>query len=231
MTNDLTRGDLPAKQISPVLSADLKRLLDSEQNDNFVASMIAGRAELRTEACNMVPVLKAAALQKAGDEGVREVVGRRFALYPQPARSDEEWAAWWADYLDTLGGVPWAALEAAMAAYVADPASEFMPKPGKLLDLAKSTPNTAVKRYDRARKVAVISGQQLPALVHQEERAEPTEAEKASVKRMLGEFQQKVSERASMAEALKPAMPSTAGKPDERGITQAMRDLIARRNA
>lgn len=182
---------------------------------------IAASTELRTEAHCALPVLKAAALQLAGEAGIRDVIGRRFALYPQPDRSAEEWAAWWSDYYDALGNVTWAALEAAMQVHVRNPASEFMPKPGKLLELSQHTPNKAVKAFERA-TAAVLGAPKT------EERAPytPTDEEKAQVRAMLKSFRAK---NVAMAEAAKPPpMPAIHGKADETGLTPMMRDLIAR---
>lgn len=181
---------------------------------------------LREEAKAALPILKAAAMQKAGEEGVADVIGRRFALYPQPERSDGEWAAWWSDYYDALGNVPWSALEAAMAAYVADPASEFMPKPGRLLELARSTPNKAVRAYDRASK-AVAYHEQVAALPPPSERRPPTDEERAQVMAMLGHYKRTIAQRDLDAPPA-PSLPSIAGKPDQGGITPEMRALLAR---
>jgi len=184
---------------------------------------------LRDEAKAVLPVLKAAAMQMAGEEGVTDVLGRRFALYPQPERTDAEWAAWWSDYFETLGGVPWSALEAAMAAYVRDPSSEFMPKPGRLLELARNTPNKAVRAYDRASK-AVAYAQQAAALPAPSERREPTAEERAAVMNMLGRYKSTMAQR-DLDAPKTPSMPSIAGKADERGVTPAMRELLARQRA
>lgn len=181
---------------------------------------------LREEAKAALPVLKAAAMQVAGEEGVKEVIGRRFALFQPPARSDAEWAMWWTDYIETLANVPWAALEAAMAAYVADPSSEFMPKPGKLLELARTTPNKAVRAFDRASK-AVAYHQQVAALPPPSERRLPTDEERAQVINMLGHYKRTMAQR-DLDAPKPPPLPSIAGKADERGITPTMRDLLAR---
>lgn len=172
----------------------------------------------------MLPVLKAAATQKAGDEGVRDVIGRRFALYQQPQRSDGEWAAWWADYYDTLADVPWQALETAMAAWVADPKSEFLPKPGKLREMAMTTPFRAAKHFGRAQKaLTAIAAPDRPA---------PTPQQVEAVRRMAAEATRRMV-AASLAgrERLKVTPANTAGKPDETGLTPAMKAVIERQRA
>lgn len=174
---------------------------------------------LLAEARAALPALKAVAEHKAGIEGVRRVIARRFTIYPQPQRSDEEWADWWADYMDVLADLSLASLEAGMRAYVADPESEFMPKPGKLRELAFTAPSRSLGRYYRAKR----------ALQFAEDAERPVLAgppvDPAEVRAMLAEYQAKRG-----PDERKPSMPSIAGKPDEGGLTQEMRDLMARRS-
>lgn len=147
------------------------------------------------------------------------MIGRRLATYPQPQRTDGEWAAWWADYFETLADVALASLEAAMRAYVALPDSEFMPKPGRLREMAFLTPCRSLQRYQRAKRALQIAEESAPKI------AAP-KADPADVKAMLAEFHAK-----SVGAAIKPALPSISGQVDERGITAEMRELIARRQA
>lgn len=216
---DLIPDNLPARKITPALSPDLKSLLVDEENDSWAIRHIADDPQLRAEAVCNLPVLKAAAHQKAGREGVMEVIGKRFALYPQPNRSEGEWAAWWADYVDVLADLPWHALEAGMAAYVRDGKSEFMPKPGKLRDLAMTTPARVALAYNRAKKVAELEAPK---------RFEPLpnyELPKVDVKTMAAEYEKKASRPIQRAAT---NLPSIAGKTDEGGLTPQMRALLAR---
>lgn len=221
---DLTEipDNLPARKITPALSPDLKSLLVDEANDSWAVRRIADDPQLRAEAICNLPVLKAAATQPAGREGVMEVIGKRFALYPQPNRSEGEWAAWWADYVEVLAGVPWHALEAGMAEYVKNPTSEFMPKPGKLRELAMTTPARVALAYGRAKRVAELS-----APVKREPLPD-FEMPEVAVKTMAAEYEQMA--RRPVPVYSKEALPSTAGKPDEGGLTPAMRALMARRS-
>jgi hypothetical protein len=164
----------------------------------------------------VLPALKTAATAKAGADGVRKVISKRFAVYPQPTRTDEEWAGWWGDYFDTLADQSLASVEAAMRAYVARPDSEFMPKPGKLLELAQTTPCRSLQRYYRAKRAIELANE--PVVI------EGPRADPADVKAMLAEYQAKTVG----AVKAKPEPPSTAGKPDERGLTKEMRALMAR---
>lgn len=168
------------------------------------------------EAKAVLPALQAVATAKAGEEGVYAVIKRRFQTYPQPERSVADAALWWSDYYDALSDVSLASLEAGMRAYVADPSSEFMPKPGRLRELAFSAPCRSLGRYYRAKR-AIAMAEEVPVIAGP--RVAPTE-----VKAMLADFQAK-----SVGAATKPPLPSISGQVDERGITPQMRELIARR--
>lgn len=105
------------------------------------------------EARAVLPVLLAAARQPAGLEGVQDVLGRRFVTYPQPSRSEGEWAAWWDDYHEVLKDVPWSDLDAAMVEYMKGADADFMPKPGKLLALAQGIRSKAWIAHAKARAI------------------------------------------------------------------------------
>lgn len=119
--------------------------------------MIAGVPALVAEARAALPALQSLASWPAGDHGVKLVIGKRFAIYPQPVRLDGEWTAWWAEYFTVLSDTPLAALEAGMRAYVALPDSEFMPKPGRLRELARKAPCRAIQRYNQARRAVALA--------------------------------------------------------------------------
>ena len=202
------------------MSEPLISLLDSSRTTDEAAAEIAAVPALLEEARAVVADLQLYATAKAGVSGVKTVIGRRFATYPQPQRSEGEAVAWWADYIDTLSDLSLASLEAAMRAYVADPASEFMPKPGRLRELARTTPSRALTRFYRAKGAIRLADQRTAQ--------DPPARDAAEVRRMLAEFQAK-----TMPTELRRAepMPSTAGKPDEGGITPQMREILARREA
>lgn len=215
--NDLTptQNSQLARPISPPLSEALISLLDSTGSPDAAVRQIIEAPELLAEARAALPALKAVAEHKAGTDGVKAVIGRRLAIYPQPPRSEAEAAAWWADYYDVLSDVALASLEAGMRQYVADPSSEFMPKPGKLRELAFLAPCRSLGRYYRAKR-AVQMADEPPALPAP--RVDPAE-----VRSLLAEFNAKSAEKA------KPALPSISGKPDAGGLTPQMRELLARR--
>lgn len=176
---------------------------------------------MREEARDALPALKAVAEWKAGPEGVKAVVGKRFMLYPQPQRSEGEWNAWWEDYQDALADVPLACLEAAMRAWIARPGSEFMPKPGQLRDLAYTTVSKSLRRYQRAKRALdLIDRPAIPAPTIPEGVAIDNAAE---IKRLLADFNAKTV----AAETQKPKLPSISGKPDAGGITPEMRQVLA----
>ena len=217
--NDLTptQSLQPATPTTPALGRDLSELLDTTGSHDEAASRIANTPALLAEAREALPALKAVAETKAGQDGVRRVLSKRFTMYPQPSRTDEEWQDWFADYYHVLADVSLASLEAGMRAWVADPDSEFMPKPGKLRELAFSTPSRSLQRYYRAKSAVALADTPQPRLG-------PPPEDAAKVREMLADFQVKTIP----SETKRPTMPSTAGKPDEGGLTDRMRELLAR---
>lgn len=222
-------SSLAKRPISPALSPALSELLDTEGSPDAAARAIAECPGVREEARSLLPALKAVAEHKAGDDGVKLVIGKRFSLFPQPERNDGEWAAWWADYYDTLSDVPLACLEAAMRAFVARPGSQFMPKPGELRDLAFRTPSRSLQRFQRAKRALQIAdappsvSNPIGDLLPERQIAD----DPAEVRRLLAEYTAQIGAR-SVGGTPKS---STAGKADEGGLTPQMRALIARREA
>jgi hypothetical protein len=78
------------------------------------------------------------------------VIGARFALYPQPQRTEAEWANWWRDYLNALAGLPADVVEEAMQTWVAKPDSQFLPRPGELRALALVIRDRLARRQELA---------------------------------------------------------------------------------
>lgn len=143
-----------------MLSKPLTSWLLDEPTDAKAIDVIAKSDLLRSEAAIVMPALRAAALRPATEAEIRDIIGSRFATYPQPERDTGETAAFWADYFDALGGLTPAQIEAGMKAHVADPKSEFLPKPGRLADLARqgTSPGRWTRAYTRAR-AAVVQAQ------------------------------------------------------------------------
>lgn len=143
------------KKILIGLTERLKKLLTCA-DERAAISEIARDGNLLAEARVALPALRNRALLPACAPGVREVVGKRFGLYPQPERNEAEWAAWWDDYTEALSDLPKSQIEAAMKAWIAKPESEFLPKPGQLRDLARQASNPAAVAYHRAREASAI---------------------------------------------------------------------------
>lgn len=219
--NDLTPpANSPlAKPTSPRLSEALTSLLDSSLSPDAAVNQIAASPDLVAELRAALPALKAVASAKAGPQGVKAVVGKRTALFPPTYRGEAEAAAWWLEYYDVLSDMSLASLEAGMRAYVALPDSEFMPKPGKLRELAFSAPCRSLTRVHRA-TLAIRKADEPVGMVT------PPKADPAEVKKLLADFQ-----AGSVSKAAKPDMPYIGGVPDERGVTPQMREVMARRAA
>jgi hypothetical protein len=176
--------------------------------------------DLRNELRAMMPQLRDAAIGPAGKEGVTAIIGRRFVLFPQRERSEGEWLAWWADYHAALEDLPSEAIEAGMQAWVKQPDVEFLPKPGKLRELAQQTRTKAAATYERARGLLV--DQRLLVGPGEPERREPTPEERAAIHRMAKETIAALTKPPSAKPHIFPP-----AKTDETGLTAAMREHLA----
>lgn len=137
---DLTphRSAPPATPILADLSQGLRLLLLHEPETADAVEGIVANPALHSEVKAALPALIAArdaAMRPASIDGLARVIADRFAIYPQPDRTEQEWASWWRAYHDALSDVPLASVEAAMKAWVRSP-ERFMPNPGQLRDLA-----------------------------------------------------------------------------------------------
>jgi hypothetical protein len=122
----------------PALSQGLRLLLLHEPGTADAVEGIVANPALHAEVKAALPALIAAreaAMQPTDIEGLARVIADRFANYPQPSRTEEEWASWWRGYHDALSDVPKANIEAAMKAWVRSP-ERFLPNPGQLRELA-----------------------------------------------------------------------------------------------
>lgn len=198
------------------------RLLDGR------SSQIAEDRQLLAEVTKALPALRQEATQPASEAEIIRILSQRFALYPQPDRTDGEWAAWWADYTNALDDLPPSAIEAGMAEYVKGSDSEFFPKPGRIRELAKTSPNRMAMAVEAARNAI----RHAEVLEHAKQRSEAptapqTEADKDRVRAMLAEFARQMAEKAPKP---KPAPPPVSGPVDEQGLTQLMRQRLAERD-
>lgn len=71
-------------------------------------------------------------VEPCGPGVVVETLAPLLALYGVPRKSGAEAEAFWGFYMDALGTLPAEALRAGVAEYVADPKSEWFPRPGPL---------------------------------------------------------------------------------------------------
>jgi len=227
----------------PQISPGLTSLLNFEPSGDRAVAEIARTPALRAEAERVLPALKDVATRPAGLEGVRRVIGSRRVLFPQPERTPAESAAWWADYLDALEHLPEGAIEAAMQAWVKLPEAEFMPKPGKLLELAKTTPNRSIRAYERAKAAVEFKPEptherlspdkiaEMVAPLANRPRVEPSAADKERVRQQMREYIAADDAKKLAKKSASCDMKSTAGTTDETGITPQMRAIIEARNA
>lgn len=136
------------------LTGPLKCWLLDEPSDAKAIEVLSKSPILLREADEVAMSIRREAMRPASVDQIKSIIGSRFALFPQPERSDGEWDAWWADYIASLDDIPPASIEAGMAAWVRSIDAEFMPKPGKLRELAKATPATSkwTRALDRIRQ-------------------------------------------------------------------------------
>lgn len=182
---------------------------------------------LREEAREAMPALREAALTPATREQIKTVISTRFALFQPPQRSDQEWAAWWADYFDALSDLTPFAVEAGMAAWVRQPEAEFMCKPGKLRELAQNTPND--NRWARAHKRAQDATYIAPAPTlppEPEDRSNRPSAEEVTA--MLADFHKVMADKDPIAKMQLKRKPPPCAKVDETGVSAEMRALMQR---
>lgn len=211
--------------ISPVLSKPLESWLLAEPSDERAVETIAKSDILRSEAAMALPALRQAALRPAGHEEIRSIIGSRFATYPQPQRDEGEAAAFWADYYDALEGLTPAQIEAGMAAHVRAPKSEFLPKPGRLADLARSTPTEG--RWTRAHNRARQAVERARA-VEAPPKSEAPRPTKEEIDALLAPVLEKLTAMDPFAAAKEKAARATPSAPvDERGVSPGMRARLA----
>lgn len=226
MTNlTTTQNSTLAKPTSPALSQGLITLLDRDGTHEAAARHIATNPVLRHELEMVYGRILREAKDRAGDEGVKAVIGRRFVLYPQPQRSEGEWVAWWGEYYTLLSDLPLASLEAAMRAWTARPDSEFLPKPGKVRELALSTPTRALKRLQRADMVLTYRPEPKAPTPEQ---LEASDKMREDVAKLLADT---ISKLGGGPEAERPKVRPNFAQVDETGISAGMRKLLADRAA
>jgi hypothetical protein len=200
-------------------------LLD-EPSDAKAVATIAASDLLRSEAAMALPALRQAALRPATHDEIKGVIGSRFATYPQPQRSEGEAAAFFADYFDALGGLTAAQVEAGMAAHVREPGAEFLPKPGRLRELAKAS--ETVGRWTRAHNRARSAVERARSADAPRPASEPRPS-REEIAVLVGPVLEKLTSMDPFAQArAKASQPTPGGRPDEHGVSPEMRALMQR---
>ena len=213
-------------QAGPVLTAPLTSWLLVETSDHKAIEVISASPSLRAEAREAIPALRQAALAPSTEEQIKAIISQRFALFPQPSRNDQEWAAWWADYFDALAGLPAPSVEAGMAAWVKLPDSEFMCKPGKLLELARTTP--ANNRWMRAHKIAVAACIEPVKDTEVEPKPEQERLDRETVDAIMKDFHAQMKAKAPPQVSHTRSIPPPCAAVDETGMSADMRALMER---
>lgn len=199
------------------ISTQLWELLSGRWEAAEGVEAIVADEQLHAEAKAMAPALRARATP-AGDDAVRKALQPLVLVYGvgEAARVP----AFWQPYR-ILAMIPPTALAEGIEDYVASPDSQFFPKPGPLKALCDRRAEPILRAASRASRAAFLAPPKL--------RAPPTEEEKAAVAKMLAETVQSLSDHAALKRPKPVDLPSTAGKPDEGGLTPQMRALMARR--
>lgn len=193
---------------------------------------------LLAEAKASLPAIRDSATAPAGPAGVAKVISSLFVTFPQPQRSEAEWATFWADYNAVLSGCSLSSLEAARGACLHNGKFEFLPKPGKFLELARMTDNRAARAYDRARQAVEFSEPVAresvgPAAMAEllapigRKPVEKTPAEKAAVKAAMRRFiEQDDARKAKEAAIRRVSVPDPLPVETQGCITPQMRKLL-----
>lgn len=123
---------------------ELEQLLSANVTPEDAASA-AIEAGLVEDFRAALPALYSDAARGAGLEGIVAAITPWFPTYPQPERTEAEWREWWGGYTTVCGHHSQAALAGAMKVWANKATSEFLPKPGALSELARTTPTAAFK--------------------------------------------------------------------------------------
>lgn len=211
-----------------MLSSPLRSWLLDETSDAHAVKAIAASDLLRGEAAMMLPVLRQAALRPATMDEIQMILKPRFeTLGVKTDRTPEQWAVWWADYADALEGLPAAAIEAGIRAYLKQPGAEFMPKPGKLRELASATPNDGkwVRAYTRAK--AATAPEPVVKAMTDEDRT----AVRAQVGDLVATLEAKAMAKTQQMRGRTGLRPTPSAKVDSVGVSDEMRRLLIRQGS
>lgn len=172
------------------LSMELERLLSANATPEAAASA-AIEAGVIEEFRAALSGLYSDAARGAGLDGIVSALTPWFATFPQPERSDAEWSEWWAQYTAVCGYHSQAALAGAMREWAKKPEAEFMPKPGALSELARTTPTAAFRLAARVHNILQIADDRTDrrrVLDSMEHDGVKPEDQVAAVAQLLAEF-------------------------------------------
>lgn len=218
-----TQSNRPPSIITGTLPPALLSRLDSES-----VEIMASEPSTVIDLIENLPALLAEATRRADIKGIQRALSTRFEIYPQPHRSAEQWALWWAPYIRALQDLPADVIEQAMRTWELDGSKGFFPKPGELADLARETQTPALRRYAKASQV-----------IREAERGKPrpsgytitppglkTIPERERVKAMAKEFVDAVKAKRPPVKEIVPIQGKLA---EGMGITEGLRDLMKSR--
>lgn len=132
-----TAGNQLAKTASATCTPGLwRRLTDASVSWSDAIDALKRDSSVRGELSLVADELQRHA-EPCGPVVVVDTLAPLLALYGVPRKSGAEAEAFWGFYMDTLGSLPAEALRAGVAEYVADPKSEFFPKPGPLKSICE----------------------------------------------------------------------------------------------
>lgn len=158
-------NQLPAKTVLAECSPALRRLLTAHSLPHFeVTDEIANHAIIRAEVAAAMPALEREAAP-CGPKAVVAVLAPLVTLYGVSDKSEAEWKAFWGFYVDIIGELPIEAVRAGVRDYVADPTSEFFPKPGPLKAICARHATDVLTAISRARRALSIEPKRQRAYV------------------------------------------------------------------
>lgn len=180
-------------QTLPVPGMRVEHLLHAPQTAEATASAMIAEG-LVEELRGKVPVLYSTASRRAELDGIKRAIIPWFATYPQPDRDDADWMLFWHGYVVASGHQPEAAIVGAMEAWAKFPDSEFLPKPGRLAELAAKTPTAAFKLAGRAHQALQLvddmqDRQRIDANMARDQVKPPEQVE--AVRNLLADFENK----------------------------------------
>lgn len=131
-----------------------RRLTDDRLGFFDAVAELRGDPEAAREIAASLPALERHN-EPAGAKAVVAALAPLVTLYGVTDRSEAEWKTFWGFYTRVLAEIPAEALKAGVEDYVANPASEFFPKPGPLLALCNARAAPLRIAISRARRVVL----------------------------------------------------------------------------